>query len=178
MRPWRDHLEADDPLVDRRPSRNARADRAGRHPAAPLDGTAWDDDPSARLWQRGRTLVDGGGVRRGHPAGRRAAAGRRTRAGPAGGVVHGFVGRALVAHVGALRAGLVVVPANTAYSERELAHIVTDVRASAAVVGRPEQAALGARGRARPRRGARSRTSTSPTATRVALDEAGPTTRP
>ncbi len=47
---------------------------------------------------------------------------------------------ALVAHVGALRAGLVVVPANTAYSERELAHIVTDVRAAAAVVSRPEQA--------------------------------------
>ena len=46
----------------------------------------------------------------------------------------------LVAHVGALRAGLVVVPANTAYSERELAHIVTDVAASAAVVDRPDQA--------------------------------------
>ncbi len=48
---------------------------------------------------------------------------------------------ALVAHVGALRAGLVVVPANTAYSERELAHIVTDVRAAGAVVERPEQVA-------------------------------------
>ena len=35
---------------------------------------------------------------------------------------------ALVAHVGALRAGLVVVPVNTAYSEREVAHIVRDVR--------------------------------------------------
>ena len=47
---------------------------------------------------------------------------------------------ALVAHVGALRSGLVVVPANTAYSERELAHIVTDVEASAAIVDRPDQA--------------------------------------
>ena len=47
---------------------------------------------------------------------------------------------ALVSHVGALRAGLVVVPANTAYAARELAHIVTDVRATAAVVGRPDQA--------------------------------------
>jgi malonyl-CoA/methylmalonyl-CoA synthetase len=47
---------------------------------------------------------------------------------------------ALAAHVGALRAGLVVVPANTAYTEPELAHIVRDVRAAGAVVGRPEQA--------------------------------------
>ena len=47
---------------------------------------------------------------------------------------------ALVANVGALRAGLVVVPLSTAYSERELAHIVTDVRPAAAVVERAEQA--------------------------------------
>ncbi|MGO8873772.1 MAG: AMP-binding protein [Acidimicrobiales bacterium] len=40
----------------------------------------------------------------------------------------------LVAHVAALRAGLVVVPANTAYTERELAQIVADVRPRAAVV--------------------------------------------
>jgi len=47
---------------------------------------------------------------------------------------------ALVAHVAALRAGLVVVPANTAYSEREVAHIVTDVRPAAAIVERADQA--------------------------------------
>ena len=47
---------------------------------------------------------------------------------------------ALVAHVGALRAGLVVIPANTAYTRRELAHIVTDVRPAAAVVERADQA--------------------------------------
>jgi len=47
---------------------------------------------------------------------------------------------ALATHVGALRAGLVVVPANTAYTEPELAHIVRDVRAAGAVVGRPDQA--------------------------------------
>ena len=46
---------------------------------------------------------------------------------------------ALAAHVGALRAGLVVVPANITYSERELAHIVGDVRPAAAIVERPEQ---------------------------------------
>ncbi len=47
---------------------------------------------------------------------------------------------ALVAHVGALRAGLVLVPVNTAYSEREVAHIVGDVRPAAAVVERADQA--------------------------------------
>jgi malonyl-CoA/methylmalonyl-CoA synthetase len=48
---------------------------------------------------------------------------------------------ALVAHVGALRAGLVVIPANTSYTERELAHIVTDVRPAVAVVERDDQEA-------------------------------------
>ena len=47
---------------------------------------------------------------------------------------------ALVAHVAALRAGLVVVPANVAYSERELAHLVLDARPVAAIVDRAEQA--------------------------------------
>jgi malonyl-CoA/methylmalonyl-CoA synthetase len=42
--------------------------------------------------------------------------------------------RSVVAHVGALRAGLVVVPANPAYTRREVAHIVTDVRPAAAIV--------------------------------------------
>ncbi len=41
---------------------------------------------------------------------------------------------AVVANVAALRAGLVVVPANAAYTERELAHIVSDVRPAMAVV--------------------------------------------
>jgi malonyl-CoA/methylmalonyl-CoA synthetase len=47
---------------------------------------------------------------------------------------------ALVAHVGALRAGLVVIPVNTAYTQRELVHIVTDVRPAAAIVERADQA--------------------------------------
>ncbi len=46
---------------------------------------------------------------------------------------------ALVAHVGSLRAGLVVVPANNAYTGRELAHIVGDARPAAAIVERPDQ---------------------------------------
>ncbi|HYA68333.1 MAG TPA: AMP-binding protein [Acidimicrobiales bacterium] len=42
---------------------------------------------------------------------------------------------AVVAHVGALRTGvLVIVPANPGYVEREVAHIVDDVRPAAAVV--------------------------------------------
>ena len=45
----------------------------------------------------------------------------------------------LVAHIGALRSGLVVVPANTAYTAREIAHIVTDVRPAAAIVDDPRR---------------------------------------
>src|SRR6266545_7793627 len=39
----------------------------------------------------------------------------------------------VIAHVAALRSGIVVVPANTAYREREVAHIVTDARPKAAL---------------------------------------------
>ena len=44
----------------------------------------------------------------------------------------------VVAHVGALRAGLVVVPVNPAYSRRELEVIIADARPRAAVVDRRE----------------------------------------
>lgn len=47
----------------------------------------------------------------------------------------------IVAALGALRLGAVVVPANAAYTERELGHIVRDVRPSVAVVDRAEHAA-------------------------------------
>ncbi|HEX3946878.1 MAG TPA: AMP-binding protein, partial [Acidimicrobiales bacterium] len=46
----------------------------------------------------------------------------------------------VLACVAALRLGAIVVPANAAYTERELAHIVADVRPALAVVDRPEQA--------------------------------------
>ena len=46
---------------------------------------------------------------------------------------------AVVANVAALRAGLVVVPVNPAYTARELAHIVEDVRPAAAIVDDPER---------------------------------------
>jgi len=41
---------------------------------------------------------------------------------------------AVVVNIAALRAGLVVVPVNAAYTERELAHVVADVRPAAAIV--------------------------------------------
>ena len=44
------------------------------------------------------------------------------------------------AHVAALRLGLVVVPANTAYREREIAHVVCDAAPRAAVVDDPDRA--------------------------------------
>ncbi len=46
----------------------------------------------------------------------------------------------VVAHVGALRLGAVVVPANTASLPRELAHVVHDARPVVAVVDRPDAA--------------------------------------
>jgi len=48
---------------------------------------------------------------------------------------------AVVVALGALRAGGVLVPANVAWTERELAHVVGDVRPTVAVLERPEQAA-------------------------------------
>jgi len=47
----------------------------------------------------------------------------------------------VMAHVAALRAGLVVVPANTVYREREIAHIVRDARPAAALVDDSDRAA-------------------------------------
>ena len=47
----------------------------------------------------------------------------------------------VIAHVAALRSGIVVVPANTAYREREVAHIVSDARPKAAFVDEPDRAA-------------------------------------
>ena len=46
----------------------------------------------------------------------------------------------VVAHVAALRCGVVVVPSNTAYRERELAHIINDSRPTAALVDDDERA--------------------------------------
>jgi malonyl-CoA/methylmalonyl-CoA synthetase len=45
----------------------------------------------------------------------------------------------VVGHVAAMRLGLVVVPVNSAYREREIAHIVRDARPSAALVDNRER---------------------------------------
>jgi malonyl-CoA/methylmalonyl-CoA synthetase len=47
----------------------------------------------------------------------------------------------VVAHVAALRLGLIVVPANTSYRQREMAHIVSDAQPRAAVVDDSDRAA-------------------------------------
>ena len=46
----------------------------------------------------------------------------------------------VIAHVAALRQGLVVVPANPSYSERELRHVASDARIAAALVDDAERA--------------------------------------
>jgi malonyl-CoA/methylmalonyl-CoA synthetase len=46
----------------------------------------------------------------------------------------------VIAHIAALRSGIVVVPANTAYKEREIAHIAGDSRPRAALVDRDDRA--------------------------------------
>ncbi|HZU61601.1 MAG TPA: AMP-binding protein, partial [Solirubrobacteraceae bacterium] len=46
----------------------------------------------------------------------------------------------VVAHIAALRSGVVVVPVNTAYRDREIAHIVADARPRGALVDSQERA--------------------------------------
>jgi malonyl-CoA/methylmalonyl-CoA synthetase len=46
----------------------------------------------------------------------------------------------VIAHIAALRSGIVVVPTNTAYGEREVAHIVEDSRPAAALVDSDDRA--------------------------------------
>ena len=108
MRPWRDHLDADDPLV------TADASGApGLRPPAPCSHrwrARWEGDPGGPLWSEGGRWWTAGEF----DAATRRAAGRLRAAGlePGQRVVWstGSSVDALVAHVGALRAGLVVVP--------------------------------------------------------------------
>ena len=125
MRPWRDHLEPDDAMVaGGGPVPHGLLD-GGTLPA--LWGDRWDRHPQDRLWFEGGRWWTAGEFAEAtvRAAGRLRAAGLR----PGDRMVWSTDTSvaALVAHVGALRAGLVVVPANTAYSERELSHIVTDL---------------------------------------------------
>ncbi|HEX8073589.1 MAG TPA: acyl-CoA synthetase [Thermoleophilaceae bacterium] len=56
----------------------------------------------------------------------------------------------VVAHVAALRLGLVVVPMNTAYRRREVAHVVADSEPAAIVTDDPERAAWATEASERP----------------------------
>jgi malonyl-CoA/methylmalonyl-CoA synthetase len=56
----------------------------------------------------------------------------------------------IICHVAALRAGLVVVPANTAYTRREVTYIVADVRPAAAIVDDPTRGGWAADAAGRP----------------------------
>jgi malonyl-CoA/methylmalonyl-CoA synthetase len=111
---------------------------AGSLPAA-WRRLAADDPGRPALWAEGpgwrtRGELEAAGAR---------VAGRLARAGLAAGdrvLVSAATSMDLVAaYLGALRMGLVVVPVNTAYTEREVAHIVRDARPRAAVVDDPER---------------------------------------
>jgi malonyl-CoA/methylmalonyl-CoA synthetase len=135
VRPWRDHLPSGSTLTVAQLGSSGTLLQAWLH--------CWRQAPEAQLWLEpasGRWWTAGE-----FEAATRRVAGRLHHAGLAPGDrmvwSTGSSVTSLVAHVGALRAGLVVVPANPAYSERELAHVVADVRPSAAIVDRPDQAA-------------------------------------
>jgi malonyl-CoA/methylmalonyl-CoA synthetase len=136
-RHWRDHLPAGtdltvEDLTARRSLPAAWADVWGAHPSAPLlydmgagEASRWIT--AAEFEERTRLA-----------AGRLMSVGLR-----AGDRLLWSTGSSVpsvVANVAALRAGLVVVPVNAAYTARELGHIVGDVRPAAAVVDDPERA--------------------------------------
>jgi malonyl-CoA/methylmalonyl-CoA synthetase len=118
-------------------------DRVDLLAAGSLPAAWWrlaEADPGRpALWAAGRGWVSRGELEQ---AGARVA-GRLRRAGLAAGdrvLVSAATSMDLVvAYLGALRMGLVVVPVNTAYREREVAHIVGDAAPRAAVVDDPER---------------------------------------
>ena len=125
-------------------------DGGGQAAAVPPDGTTLPAAWAARvagapdrpvLWEERRGWVRAGDLER---ASRRVAA-RLAGAGLGPGdrilMSAGTSVELVEAHVAALRLGLVVVPANTAYREREIAHLVRDATPRAAVVDDPERAA-------------------------------------
>ncbi len=147
LRPWIDHVP---PGTD--PS---TVDPAERETLVHAWVRRWSDDPDAPVFV---DVPDGPpvlGVTAGRHAGStwnaarfeeasRRAAGRLLGSGlvPGDRVVWSTASSvaSLVAHVGALRAGLVVVPVNTTCTERELDHILGDVHPSAAIVDGTDRA--------------------------------------
>ncbi|MGC8462280.1 MAG: AMP-binding protein, partial [Acidimicrobiales bacterium] len=140
LRPWQEHLPAgSDPsqvtLVPVETLPSAWVARWAAEPAKPIVGVPDASAAGGTRWVTAGELEE---------ASRRAAhllLGSGARAGER---VVWSVGSSLdgiVAHLGALRAGLVVVPVNPTYGASEVAHIVADVRPRLAIVEE------GARGR-------------------------------
>ncbi len=141
-RPWRDHLPAGSTfevgdLTARRSLPRAWAETWARHPEAPvlLDGGASGVPggsaagvPGGPRWcvageldEKTRSCAEGLG---------------RLGLAPGDRVLWSTASSlpAVIANIAALRAGLVVVPVNAAYTERELAHVVADVRPALAII--------------------------------------------
>jgi malonyl-CoA/methylmalonyl-CoA synthetase len=101
----------------------------------------WADNPRSNcLFDAARGWITNEGLE----AGSRRVAGRLRQAGLRPGDRMLFSAGSsidlVIAHVAALRSGIVVVPANTAYREGELSHIVRDSAPAAALVDDPERA--------------------------------------
>ena len=131
---WAAHLPAggDPAAFDLLARRSLPAAWAANRAADPGRPVLHDPD---RGWITNAQLEDESAsvARRLHAAGLRPGDRFLASAGSSAGLV--------VAHVAALRLGLVVVPTNTAYREREIAHIVHDADPAGALVDSEERAA-------------------------------------
>ncbi len=131
--PWAAHLPAglDPAQVDVLSGQTLVHEWSRRWAEDPRRPTLWDDQVG---WRTAEELDRSS----------RLVAGRLHRAGLRPGdrvLVSAQASTALVeAYVGALRLGLTVVPLNTAYRQREIAHIALDAAPRAAVVDRTERA--------------------------------------
>jgi malonyl-CoA/methylmalonyl-CoA synthetase len=154
LRPWREHLPVGsdlqvEDLTARRSLPRAWAQTWARDPGAPLLF-----DASAEAGSGSRSGQGAGGGSGWCRAGELDEI-TRARAEDLGRVGLGRGDRilwstasslpAVTANIAALRAGLVVVPVNAAYTERELAHVLGDVRPAAAIVDDPARGAVVAR---------------------------------
>ncbi len=141
-RPWRAHLPAGSDLQVE--------DLTARHSLPRAWARTWARDPGAPL------LLDASGAAS-DASGTWCRAGELDEMTRAGAAELGRLGLgrgdrllwstassipAVVANIAALRAGLVVVPVNPSYTEREIAHVVGDVRPAAAIVDDPDRAAV------------------------------------
>ncbi len=146
-RPWRDHLRAGadlrvEDLTVRRSLPRAWAETWAAAPAAPLlldTSPAGAPGATAPRWTGAAELDETTRARARSLADLGLGRGDRVLWSTGSSVP------AAVSNIAALRAGLVVVPVNAAYTERELAHVVSDVRPAAAIVDDPARAVVVAR---------------------------------